>query len=82
MRLQLGITGRYQGRGIWRRIFGSGPFRITPIDVPIAANDQEEVRAAATALNTVLAQQRPTTHRLGSLFNATDVQVFVRTKEQ
>ena len=82
MRLQITLTGRYQGRGFWRQIFGSGPFRLTPIDVAIADKDRETVATAATAISQILAQQEPTDHRLGSLFNATGVQIVVRTTEQ
>jgi hypothetical protein len=80
--LQIGLTGRYQGRGFWRRVFGSGPARITPIDAPIADNDRDAVVAAAQTISQFLAQQKPTRHRAGSLFDLTDVQAFVRTVEK
>ncbi|MEX2244803.1 MAG: hypothetical protein WD716_13280 [Fimbriimonadaceae bacterium] len=80
MRLQIGFTGRYQGRGIWRRVFGSGPVRMTPIDVAISDNDKQEVEAAATALRQILATQEPTKHRAGSFFDIVDVRIFVQTK--
>ena len=79
-RLQIGFTGRYQGRGLWRRVFGSGPVRMTPIDVAISDKDEQEVTAAATALAQILAAQPPTDHRLGSLFDLVGVRLFVNIK--
>ena len=79
-RLQIGFTGRYQGRGIWRSIFGSGPLRMTPIDVAISDKDAQEVEAVTNALQQILVAQLPTSHRLGSLFDLVDVRVFVQTK--
>lgn len=82
MRLQIGFTARYQGRGLWRQIFGSGPVRMTPIDVAISDNDKQEVEAAAQALQTILAAQPPTKHRLGSLFDLVETRLFVNLKQE
>jgi hypothetical protein len=81
-RLQIGFTGRYQGRGVWRRIFGSGPVRMTPIDVAISDKDTAEVEAATNALSHILATQKPSRHRAGSLFDIVDVRIFVQTKTE
>jgi hypothetical protein len=81
-RLQIGFTGRYQGRGIWRQIFGSGPVRMTPIDVAISENDKQEVEAAANALATILQAQPPTKHRIGSVFDLVETRIFVRLKNE
>jgi hypothetical protein len=81
-RIQIGFTGRYQGRGFWRRIFGSGPVRLTPIDVAISDKDKQEVEAAANALSQILATQPPSKHRMGSLFDLTDVRLFVNLKTE
>lgn len=81
-RIQIGLTGRYQGRGFWRRVFGSGPVRITPIDAPVADKDKAAVTAAAETLGAFLAQQPPSRHRLGSLFNLTEVRPFITVKTE
>lgn len=81
MRLQIGFTGRYQGRGFWRQIFGSGPVRMTPIDVAISDDDQQETAAIVQALAAIFAAQPPTDHRLGSLFDLVGVRLFVNLKQ-
>jgi hypothetical protein len=81
-RLQIGFTARYVGRGFWRRIFGSGPVRLTPIDVAISDKDRQEVETAANTLNQILAAQAPSKHRVGSLFDLTDVRLFVNLKTE
>ena len=81
-RIQIGFTGRYKGRGFWRQIFGSGPLRLTPIDVPVSDKDRQEVEAATNALQAILQAQQPTNHRLGSLFDLTEVKAFVNLKTE
>ena len=81
-RIQIGLTGRYQGRGFWRRVFGSGPVRITPIDAQVAEKDKETVTAVAETLNAILATQPPSRHRIGSLLDVTDVRGFVKIKTE
>ena len=81
-RIQIGFTGRYQGRGFWRRIFGSGPVRLTPIDVAVSDKDKQEVESIAAALQQIFAMQPPTTHRLGSLFDLADVRLFCNLKAE
>ena len=79
-RLQIGATGRWVGRGFWRRVFGSGPFRMTPVDVAVSDADAEKIIAAAQLLNGYLAGSPPSTHRLGSLANLEDVRPFISVK--
>ncbi len=67
---------------MWRRVFGSGPVRMTPIDVAVSDKDTAEVEAATTALNQILATQKPSRHRAGSLFDIIDVRIFVQTKTE
>lgn len=81
-RLQITLTARYVGRGLWRRIFGSGPLRLTPIDVAISDNDKPEVEAAANTLNEILSAQPPSKHRIGSLFDVTDLRVSANIKSE
>jgi hypothetical protein len=55
---------------------------MTPIDVAISDKDNAEVEAATNALNQILATQRPSRHRAGSLFDIVDVRIFVQTKAE
>ena len=78
-RLQIGFSGRYVGRGFWRRVFGSGPFRVTPIDVAIADKDAESVAAAAEVL-TNFVRPSDVQYRIGSLFSLEGVLPFFTVK--
>lgn len=68
-RLQIGFEGFYEGRGFFRRIFGSGPLRITPLDVAVAEKDVEKVDGAVQIITLFIVGVAPSKHRLGSLFN-------------
>ena len=81
MRLQIGATGRWAGRGFWRRVLGSGPFRVTPLDIAVSEGDIEKVAGAVAILGPYLAQQPPSKHRLGSLVDLLDTVTFVNLKE-
>ena len=68
-RLQIGFEGSYEGRGFFRRIFGSGPLRLTPLDVEIADRDVERLEGAVQVLSLFIMGTEPTRQRVGSLFN-------------
>lgn len=78
-RLQIGFEGSFEGRGFFRRIFGSGPLRMTPLDVAIAEKDLEKVEEAAQVISLFLMGTEPSRHRLGSLFNLV-VKPFIRVR--
>ena len=78
-RLQIGFEGSFEGRGFFRRIFGSGPLRMTPLDVAVAEKDVEKVEGAAQVLGLFIMGAEPRRHRLGSLFNIV-VKPFIRVR--
>ena len=81
-RLQIGSEGRWAGRGFFRRIFGSGPFRVTPVDVAIKDADAEKVFQAALVIQMYLDAAPASKHRLGSLANLEGVRTFINIKTE
>ena len=81
-RLQIRNTGRWSGRGFFRRIFGSGAFAVTPIDVAIKEADVEKVVQAALVLQMYLDTAPASDHRLGSLANLEDVRTLITVKAE
>ncbi|MCH7946149.1 MAG: hypothetical protein IIC73_09090 [Armatimonadetes bacterium] len=79
-RLQIGFEGSYQGRGFFRRIFGSGPFRFTPLDVALAEKDVGRASDAAAVLSLFVMGAEPGRLRLGSLFNLVGVRPFIQIR--
>jgi len=68
-RLQIGFEGSYEGRGFFRRIFGSGPLRLTPVDVAIADKDIANVEGAVQLINLYVMGVEPARQRIGSLID-------------
>ena len=79
-RLQIGFEGSLEGRGFFRRIFGSGPFRFTPLDIALAEKDVERVSDAAAVISLFVMGAAPGRHRVGSLFNLVGVRPFVQVR--
>ncbi len=69
-----------EGRGFFRRIFGSGPFRFTPLDIALAEKDVGRVSEAAAVISLFVMGAAPGRHRIGSLFNLVGVRPFVQVR--